>query len=103
MFLTLGIPCLCTSVPSAGYLAWQGVALPDYGLAWTGCHLGAYKILLEDWLCRELYAFFLLSALHCSVIYDPKAKDNEEKSAELFEEFAADALQEVVAVIFKSD
>ena len=39
---------------------------------------------------------FFLPVMCCSVIYDPKAKDNEEKSAELFGEFAADALQVVI-------
>ena len=44
----------------------------------------------------DICAPFLLCVFYCSVIYNPKEKDNEEKSAELFKEFAVDALQEVV-------
>eukprot|EP01096_Ripella_sp_DP13-Kostka_P011962 TRINITY_DN4918_c0_g1_i1.p1 TRINITY_DN4918_c0_g1~~TRINITY_DN4918_c0_g1_i1.p1 ORF type:complete len:227 (+),score=71.08 TRINITY_DN4918_c0_g1_i1:72-752(+) len=46
---------------------------------------------------------FLLSIFFHDVVYDPKAKDNEEQSAELFKEFALEAgiNQEDAETVFK--
>lgn len=37
-----------------------------------------------------------IAIIACSVIYDPKATDNEERSAELFVEFAKECFDEVI-------
>jgi predicted metal-dependent HD superfamily phosphohydrolase len=44
----------------------------------------------------KLSIFAVLLVISYSVIYDPKAADNEERSAELFMDFAKECFDEVI-------